>query len=164
MSLSTNEQHSNYTIVPVTTEQQLLDALAVRTAVFVQEQQVPSELEVDERDTLSPEHSGQACYHFVMYDDKQEAIATARYYIYNNDNTTAKLQRIAVLRTSRGLGLGKAMILYMEQHIHNHALTHIILDAQLTAVGFYEQLGYSKQSEQTFLDAGILHVRMEKQL
>ncbi|MFD2117189.1 GNAT family N-acetyltransferase [Paenibacillus yanchengensis] len=160
MSQSNDKEMSQYNIARIQTEQELSDALAVRTAVFVQEQQVPISLEVDEKDTLM-EQEKTGCSHYVLY-NKTTPVAAARYYMYSEK--TAKLQRIAVLKTYRGQGLGKAIIEQMEQHIQAKDIAHIILDAQVTAVGFYEQLGYTKQSEQTFLDAGIVHVRMEKYL
>lgn len=138
----------------VTTDEQLKQCLEVRTEVFVKEQQVPLSLEVDEYDA-----SWNACRHFLLLDGGQP-IATGRYRMY--DEQTAKLQRIAVLLAYRGKGLGRKLIQLMEEDIFKQNIPHIILDAQLTAESFYNRLGYVKVSNETFLDAGILHVRMKK--
>ena len=138
----------------VTSDEQLEQCLAVRMEVFVKEQQVPRDLEVDELDA-----SWEACKHFLLLDDSKP-VAAGRYRLY--DEQTAKLQRIAVLSTYRGHGLGRQLIELMEKEISEHNISAIILDAQLSAETFYRKLGYVTESEETFLDAGILHVRMKK--
>jgi len=140
--------------VIVTSDEQLKQCLAVRMEVFVKEQQVPPDLEVDEFDA-----SWEACRHFMLLDGSKP-VAAGRYRMY--DEHTAKLQRIAVLSSYRGHGLGRQLIELMEREISGHHISAIILDAQLSAEAFYRRLGYMTESEETFLDAGILHVRMKK--
>lgn len=138
----------------VTSDEQLKQCLAVRMEVFVKEQQVPVELEVDEFDS-----TWDACRHFLLLDGRKP-VAAGRYRMY--DEHTAKLQRIAVLSSYRGHGLGRQLIELMEKDISEQNFSAIILDAQLSAESFYHKLGYAAVSEETFLDAGILHVRMKK--
>ena len=140
--------------IVVTSDEQLKQCLAVRMEVFVKEQQVPLDLEVDEFDS-----SWEACRHFLLLDGSKP-VAAGRYRMY--DEHTAKLQRIAVLASYRGHGLGRKLIELMEREISEHNISAIILDAQLSAEAFYNKLGYVTESEETFLDAGILHVRMKK--
>lgn len=143
-------------IIRVTSQDQLKDCFKVRFKVFVDEQQVPEHLEMDEKDE-SPE----ACHHFLILDGEQP-VATARWYEYQPQ--TAKLQRVAVLKEYRGQSLGKKIILAMEQQARELNCTSSILDAQCQAEGFYDQLGYKVISTEPFYDAGILHVRMKKPL
>ncbi|NOV03346.1 GNAT family N-acetyltransferase [Paenibacillus planticolens] len=143
-------------IIRVTTQDQLQACFKVRFKVFVDEQQVPEHLEMDEKD-----ESPQACHHFLI-EDEGKPVAAARWYEYQPQ--TAKMQRVAVLKEYRGQSLGKQIILAMEQQAREENCTSSILDAQCQAEGFYNQLGYSVISTEPFYDAGILHVRMKKPL
>ncbi|MBP1961311.1 GNAT family N-acetyltransferase [Paenibacillus aceris] len=143
-------------IIRVTTQDQLQECFKVRFKVFVDEQQVPEHLEMDEKDE-SPE----TCHHFLIVDGEQP-VAAARWYEYQPQ--TAKMQRVAVLKEYRGKSLGKQIILAMEQQAREENCTSSILDAQCQAEGFYNQLGYQVISTEPFYDAGILHVRMKKPL
>jgi len=140
--------------VKVTTEQQLTEEKRIRKAVFVDEQGVDESLEWDEFD-LSPE----ACHHFLVTDEG-EAIATGRWREYKPG--IAKFQRIAVLAAYRGRSVGRLLMETMEADARAEGYKGVILDAQVTAEPFYRKLGYEPVSEETFLDAGILHVRMGK--
>jgi predicted GNAT family N-acyltransferase len=84
--------------IPITTNELLQQAFDIRVEVFVKEQGVPRELEMDEYDE-SPE----ACRHFIVLKDEQP-IATGRWKEY--ETGVAKMQRIAVLKPFRGLGVG----------------------------------------------------------
>jgi len=145
-------------IVLVTNKEQLQQCLDIRMEVFVREQQVDASLEVDEFDQ-SPE----ACTHMLLLVDGQPA-ATGRMRPYENANSTMKLQRIAVLKPMRGTGAGKAIVLGLEEQAKKLGFAYTLLDAQCQAEVFYQKLGYVTISPETFLDAGIPHVRMKKQL
>lgn len=144
------------TIIPVHTEEQLKGCFSVRMNVFVEEQQVPPDLEMDEYDV-----SWTACRHFLATDGRSP-IGAARWRMY--DSQTAKLQRIAVLAPYRGRGIGRLLIQAMEEDIRSQGVPAVILDAQTQAEPFYRKLGYETISPMPFLDAGIWHVRMRKQL
>ena len=144
-------------IIQVTTQEQLEACFAIRKRVFVEEQNVPEHLEIDELDA-SPE----VCRHVLVVDDEGRPIAAARWFAYNAE--TAKLQRVAVEREQRGKGVGKELILAMERQAKELGFTCSMLDGQCQAESFYAKLGYRVISEAPFFDAGILHVRMKKQL
>ena len=80
-------------IINVTTQEQLEAGLNIRKTVFVEEQNVPVEEEIDQYDVLSPDA------HHILIQDGQEMVATGRLIYYKKD--TAKLQRIAVLKPYR---------------------------------------------------------------
>src|SRR5699024_9370756 len=74
-----------------------------------------------------------------------------------------KLERICVLKNERGNGYGKQLIQAMEREIVKNGGQKAKLNAQKHAEKFYKQLGYQTVSDQ-FMDAGIPHVKMVKQL
>jgi predicted GNAT family N-acyltransferase len=136
--------------------EELNQCFVIRKKVFVEEQGVPAEIEIDEFDA-SPD----ACSHFLLLYNKEPA-ATGRWQAYKVD--TAKLQRLAVLKPFRGLGMGKKLILALEQQAREAGFQYSILDGQCHAESFYHKLGYETISEQPFEEAGIMHVRMQKSL
>lgn len=136
--------------------EQLASCLKLRKDVFVGEQAVPEELEIDELDALDA-----PCRH-ILLTDRGEPVATARVKAY--DGRTAKVQRVAVRRESRGQGCGRLVMEAAERAARELGYDYAVLDAQLQARSFYERLGYAAESEETFYDAGILHVRLKKKL
>ncbi len=135
----------------VRSKKELDDAFQVRHSVFVDEQKVPAELEIDEHENLA--------IHFVAYDEERP-VAAGRFRILKE---TAKVERICVERSHRKTGLGQKLMDAIERHAYEQHLTKMKLNAQISAVGFYEKLGYQIISEE-FMDAGIPHVTMVKEL
>lgn len=143
-------------VIRVKTQEELEACFGIRVQVFVEEQQVPLDLEMDEYD-VSPE----ACRHILVLDG-DKPVATGRWKEYCPG--IAKLQRIAVLRDYRSKGLGKLLVQALEEQAREAGMTSTLLDGQCTAEGFYHRLGYRTEPGEPFLDAGILHVRMTKPL
>ncbi|MBQ0139172.1 MAG: GNAT family N-acetyltransferase [Kurthia sp.] len=139
-------------IEKITTIQQLEQAFTIRKKVFVEEQQVPEEEELDSYDVLDGE-----CQHVLLTKD-HIPVGTGRVRLVDN---YGKLQRVAILKEYRKFGFGKVIIAKLEQLAAEQGATNAKLDAQVHAIGFYEKLGYSVQSE-VFMDAGIEHVLMTK--
>ncbi|MHA6532565.1 GNAT family N-acetyltransferase [Paenibacillus sp. BAC0078] len=143
-------------IVRVTTEEQLRWGLDIRMKVFVEEQKVPAEEEIDEYDVLGDN------VHHVLLLDEGVPVAAGRLIYYKAG--TAKMQRIAVHKEYRSKGYGRILLLALEELARELGLEASILDAQCQAENFYSKLGYKVISTEPFYDAGILHVRMEKAL
>ncbi|WP_209844840.1 GNAT family N-acetyltransferase [Paenibacillus sediminis] len=143
-------------IIHVRTEEQLQECLKIRKEVFVEEQNVPLDLEIDAFDTLSSDAN-----HILIQDDGQY-VATGRLIYYKEG--TAKMQRIAVRKEYRSKGLGRVLLVALEELARELGLRYSILDAQVQAEPFYSKLGYEVISKEPFYDAGILHVRMQKTL
>lgn len=143
-------------IVRVTTEEQLQWGLDIRMKVFVEEQKVPAEEEIDEYDVLGDN------VHHVLLLDEGVPVAAGRLIYYKAG--TAKMQRIAVHKDYRSKGYGRILLLALEELARELGLEASILDAQCQAEDFYSKLGYTVISTEPFYDAGILHVRMEKTL
>ncbi|GGH83935.1 putative GNAT family N-acyltransferase [Pullulanibacillus pueri] len=136
-------------IIIVENEQQYQDALTVRKTVFVEEQQVPMELEVDEHE--------KSAVHFVIYHEKHP-VGAGRIRIKGQ---TAKVERICVLKEARGQNIGLALMQRIEHVALEKGLKTLVLHAQTHAQGFYEKLGYKVTSD-LFYDANIPHVEMTK--
>ena len=122
----------------------------VRVIVFVQEQQVPVDIEMDDRDAL--------CIH-VLARDKRGPVGTGRIDIEKH----GKIGRVAVLPEYREQGMGKALMVALEAIAQQAGLAQVWVNAQVSAQGFYEKQGYLAEGE-TFLEADIVHCRMTKAL
>lgn len=127
------------------------DAFHIRNTVFVHEQNVPPEEEID--------HFDKTAIHFTGYKEGLPIAASRLRFI----NDIGKLERICVLKDYRRQSFGKKLIQAMEDEILRKGYSQAKLNAQTHATQFYEQLGYKIISEE-FLDAGIPHVTMIKKL
>lgn len=140
----------------VENDSQLQRCLAVRREVFIQEQNVPEKLEIDEYDRLDT-----PAIH-VLLAAKDEDAAAGRCTPYKADQV--KMQRVAVRSSYRGQGLGRVLMEALEKEARAAGYRSAVLDSQCHAEGFYLSLGYRTLPGEPFYDAGILHVRMEKEL
>ena len=121
------------------------DALRhIRQVVFIDEQQVPPDLEWDAEDPLAT--------HFLLTLDEQP-VGTARLL------SDGRIGRVALLTQTRGKGLGRQLMLAVMQHARQQGMTRLTLSAQTHALDFYRQLGFVPCSE-VYLDAGIPHQSM----
>jgi predicted GNAT family N-acyltransferase len=124
------------------------DATVIRHAVFVIEQQVPLELELDEMDACS--------LHVVAYHGKQ-AIGTARLL------PDGHIGRMAVCEEWRGAGVGSRLLQALVQAARSRGDRIVRLNAQRHAEGFYVRHGFVQEGAE-FLDAGIPHIAMHRRL
>lgn len=136
------------TIAVVQTPDELEKCFGIRRTVFVAEQNVPEELELDDRDAEAT--------HFLAVTADGEAVATARYY---RKEGRAKIGRVAVLKEYRGLGLGREVMKFVINRAIEDGFAEAVLDSQVSAIGFYSQLGFVAEGP-VFDDAGIAHRRM----
>ncbi|CTQ49266.1 GNAT family N-acetyltransferase [Jannaschia donghaensis] len=141
-------------MTPVRIEQvtNIADALAIRATVFIEGQGVPENEEVDGRD---PD-----CLHWLVT-DAQGPVATLR--VLPKSEHMAKVQRVAVLERARGTGLGAMLMQHVMAELADMGFTHATLGAQLSALGFYERLGFRAHGP-TYDDAGIEHRDMDMSL
>ncbi|WP_100330613.1 GNAT family N-acetyltransferase [Bacillus xiapuensis] len=124
-------------------------AFDIRKRVFVEEQQVPLELEIDEHE--------EKAVHFLLYNGEQ-ACGAGRFRIADG---IGKAERICVLPDARGKGSGRLIMEAIEEYAKEHGVPAVKLGAQIHAIPFYERLGYTVISDE-FLDAGIPHKMMKK--
>jgi predicted GNAT family N-acyltransferase len=121
------------------------DAGAIRHDVFVLEQLVPAELELDEMDA--------SCIHAVAYDNASNAIATGRLL------PDAHIGRMAVRKAARGSGVGSALLQRLMQAARQRGEAAVVLSAQIQAEAFYRRHGFVREGDE-YMDAGIAHVTM----
>ena len=127
----------------------------LRTEVFVNEQNVPIELELDEKD--NSEYTIHVGY---FKDDK--LIGVAR--LIDMDKEVIHIGRVAIDKNHRGKGIGNRLILGCEdiaKNVLNKDFT-IELGAQFYAENFYKKLGYNRINNNVYIDAGIKHIDMRK--
>lgn len=133
----------------VENEKELHDAYSVRTTVFVDEQNVPMEEEIDQFEDEAT--------HFVLYDETTP-IGAGRFRVVDG---YGKVERICVLKEARKTGAGKMIMTGIEKFAIENGLRKLKLNAQTHAIPFYAGLGYEVASEE-FMDAGIPHKTMIK--
>ena len=126
---------------------ELAACFAIRMAVFVDEQKVPPEEELDALDAV-------AVHVLALWHGEPAGTARA----VEKALGLRKIGRVAVAAPFRKYGIGKALMRGIEAHCTGCAL---VLEAQTHAIGFYEKLGYTAEGPE-FLDAGIPHRLMRK--
>ncbi|WP_459541661.1 GNAT family N-acetyltransferase [Parvimonas micra] len=132
-------------------------AFALREEVFVDEQKVPLEYEIDKKDSLED------TIHVGVFEG-DELLATAR--IMNINKDIVYFGRACVKKFCRGKGVGKFLFISMEETVkkfkkENEKKT-IRFSAQYHAMTFYEMLGYTKDNDDIFVEVGIEHISMSK--
>ncbi|GAA6141060.1 YbgC/FadM family acyl-CoA thioesterase [Hydrogenophaga sp. 5NK40-0174] len=125
------------------------EAQAIRSAVFVEEQGIPADLEADEQDTHA--------VHAVAYNRLGQAVGTGRMVQLNKGEV--KVGRMAVDRAVRGAGIGQALLKALSAAARGQGARQVTLSAQRTAVGFYLRQGYQRR-DAPYLVAGIEHQDM----
>lgn len=138
-------------IIVATKQEHFVDAFRIRARVFVGEQQVPVNLEIDEYDHYASI--------FVAYSEGRP-LGTGRVVIKGNK---AKIGRVAVVKKNRGSGVGSQIILAIINYLKDRHVQEVQLGAQLSALKFYEKLGYKAYGE-IYSEAGIEHIMMKYQL
>ncbi|MAF01368.1 MULTISPECIES: GNAT family N-acetyltransferase [Herbaspirillum] len=130
-------------------EQLRAQAQPIRFEVFVDEQKVPAEIELDEMDPH--------CVHAVAYDDAGQPLATGRLL------PDGHIGRMAVRKAGRGQGVGGAVLQALIAAARARGDAEVILNAQVHAEGFYQRHGFAREGEQ-FMEAGIPHITMRARL
>jgi predicted GNAT family N-acyltransferase len=142
-----NVEKPIYIASSVKSESELKQAMAVRHNVFVEEQGIDEREEYDGLDDSSLQ--------FVVK-TAGEIIGTARVRFITGD--CAKIERMAILKPFRKHGAGKALLTFILVHVET---SQVILHAQWAAIPFYKACGF-KESNGSFFEAGIKHVKMVK--
>jgi predicted GNAT family N-acyltransferase len=114
--------------------------------VFIREQSVPVELEFENEGSSE---------HYLLWVDGRP-VGCGR---YRRTTDGFKLERIAVLRSDRGKGHGKAIVEGLVEAVRTKGVSTIYLNSQTSAKGFYERSGFRPVGDE-FLEAGIWHIRM----
>ncbi len=147
------EKESSFKIMIITDPKDQEKAYGIRRAVFVKEQNVPEELELDTYDKQ------ESTKHVLLVDQEQNAVGTARFRPYSDG--VLKIERVAVLAKERGNGSGKMIMKAIEAEARKIGYQSMKLSAQVHARNFYERLGFEAKGE-IYLEAGIEHIDMLK--
>ena len=121
------------------------ECFSIRRDVFVKEQNISKKIEFDDEKV-------DATYFIAQY--KNIFVGTARYRL---TDFGIKLERFAVLKPYRNLGVGKKLALYILNSVKDEKL--IYLHAQDSVIDFYSKLGFKRIGSQ-FFEAEIPHQKM----
>ena len=119
----------------------------IRLQVFVGEQNVPPERELDEWE--------ESCAHYLA-NVGREAVATARLRF---ETDVAHIERVAVLPEWRGRGIGEALMRHLMAEARRARCARMEVGSQIQALPFYEKLGFQAYGD-LYEDAGIPHRHM----
>jgi predicted GNAT family N-acyltransferase len=131
----------------VATIEELARAKSVRRAVFIEEQGVPEDIEMDE-------HDADAIHVICLVGGK--VVGTGR-LVEMPDGM--KLGRVAVLPEHRNKGIGALIVKWLLDKAAESGYGTVYANVQLTARNFYDGLGFIAEGD-IFMEAGIKHVRM----
>lgn len=130
-------------------------AVQIRMTVFVEEQQVPVEDELDDLDDEA--------VHWIFLHN-ETPVATGRVVSYQEGcqmRPVAKIGRIAVNQSLRGQKLGERLMQEILTYAASEGFEQAILDAQTRVLPFYAKLGFVPEGDE-FEECGIMHFRMRK--
>ncbi len=145
-------------VLRVETSEQRAAMTAIRMAVFVQEQDVAAEREMDALD------DDPTTLHVLAVSDDGTPLGTARLLAPHHAGEPAHVGRVAVRADARGTGVGALLMTALEQEALDRfgvladgvRTVSVELSAQEQALGFYARLGYSARPER-YLDEAIWH-------
>ena len=138
--------------------------LQLRQTVFIKEQKVPEDEEIDDLDSLEAISSNRVI-NLIAYAG-EEVFGTARLFLPSTTDIrtvtaeTLHVGRVAVKQTGRRLGLGSLLMNKCHEIAREIGHKQITLSAQIQAMPFYRELGY-KERGPLYLDAGIQHQDMD---
>jgi predicted GNAT family N-acyltransferase len=136
----------------VESEAELDAAIGVRFRVFVAEQLVPPDEELDQADAT-------ASHAIALY--QGQVVGTGR--LVRQGGRTAQIGRMAVDQAWRRRGIGGQILGYLEEEARSQGMHHCVLHAQEYVKGFYAAHGYQEYGD-VFLEVHIPHVKMRKEL
>ena len=127
-------------------------AYTIRRRVFIEEQHVPEEIELDADDALA--------FH-ALATLGNDAIGCGR--MLDHGDGEVKIGRMAVMPQFRGTGIGREILCFLMERARARGFSKAVLHAQLSAEGFYLKEGFTPLGD-VFDEAGIAHRKMEKLL
>ena len=120
--------------------------------VFVQEQQIPAEEELDEADNT-------AIHAIAVH--RGRAVGTGRLIL--REDGQAQIGRMAVDEDFRRQGTGGRILLFLEEEARARGCRQSLLHAQEYVKNFYARHGYREHGD-IFLEVDIPHIEMRKEL
>ena len=124
------------------------NAAPIRFAVFVEEQGVPLDIELDEMD--------EKCLHALAFHEGSP-VGTGRLL------PDGHIGRMAVLKAWRGRGIGARILGRLMDEARARGDREVVLSAQVRAIAFYRRHGFVEEGAE-YMDAGIPHRDMRRSL
>ena len=121
----------------------------IRFTIFVEEQDVPPGIELDDQDA--------ECIHAIAYDAAGKAIGTGRLL------PNGQIGRMAVVKEWRRQGVGAVILDALVNEARKHGHASVTVSAQLRAAEFYRESGFESEGK-VYQEANILHQLMRKKL
>lgn len=137
---------NNFKIKLVENQNEFNQIMEIRKKVFVEEQNVPLNIEIDGLDSETD--------HVIAFLD-DEPIGCARI----RTNKIAKLERIAIIKKHRGKGFGKRLTNFLIDYCKKKNFNEICVHSQTYVSGFYKKHGFIIRGK-PFYEADIEHVEM----
>jgi len=134
----------------VANDRELKEAFEARKKVFVEEQGISEEIELDSYDRQA--------LHMVVKEG-ESVIGTARVMFLASRQ--AKIERMAVLKSYRRRGIGKNIISFLNAELKERRVEQVVLHAQYTIIDFYKSCGF-EETGSPFWEAGIKHIKMQR--
>jgi predicted GNAT family N-acyltransferase len=152
-----NGESRQISVVPVANEGELLQALAIREVVFIEEQHAPEGFERDANDSRA--------YHLLAFDGGH-AVGTGRLVVLSKPpldeaGRWAQVSRMAVLQSHRVGGVGSKLLDALEAEARRQEVAGLTLHAPLSSIDFYKKRGYQPVGA-VFQEAGMPHLEMHK--
>jgi predicted GNAT family N-acyltransferase len=119
----------------------------LRYEVFVDEQKVPVEIELDDHDPV--------CGHLVAV-DADKVVGTLRMI---DSDKTMRIGRLCVKADTRHRGIASRLMEMALSHARKSKYKNVVLDSQIDTIAFYEAFGFLAQGP-VFDDGGIDHRKM----
>jgi predicted GNAT family N-acyltransferase len=138
-------------IIRVKTENEMEQVFEIRREVFIREQGIPEEIEMDELDSEA--------VHVLA---TVNGVPAGCGRLLQRDGY-ARIGRVAVKKEMRRNGIGEGICKLLMAIAGDNGAEKVIIGAQLTAVEFYKSLGFEKEGD-VFMEAGIEHVKMVRPL
>ncbi|EIE91322.1 hypothetical protein G6F46_003543 [Rhizopus delemar] len=153
--------YDNFCIIHAVTPKDLKKCFEVQDEVFIKEQKHSVDIVRDGLEDI--------CQHWVAVCDKKNDNGTVEFEypigtvrLMPKENGVAKLGRLAVLSSARGLYAGQKLVKAFIEYCKNNSYHTIVLHAQIDRRGFYERLGFvvEEGDSEVFIESHTPHVRM----
>ncbi len=140
---------ADFTISEARFEDREAEIRGIRSAVFTEEQGIDPAIDFDGKDSN--------CLHVIAKNATGSTVGTARMF------DDGHIGRMAVLQAYRRQGVGCAMVDALVSAAAKRGLKQVFLNAQVQVIDFYQALGFEKTGT-PFMEAGIEHIRMQRQI
>lgn len=143
-----------FTAVEPATPEQFEDYYDLRWRILRAPWKQPRGSEKDEREDES--------YHLMVFDEDGKVIGVAR--LHRNSPEQAQIRFMAVETRHQRQGIGKKLLLAMEEKAKAWGADEIIFDARANIAGFYKRYGYETFAPGNTLFGSVYHYKMHKLL